>query len=74
MCVFRKVGRLYDARSGIVHRRRKESSRASKREAFEEGFDVARASLVKLLREGPPGDWNEMVMAGHGEPVAAEDG
>ena len=27
LCVFKKVGQLYDARSGIVHRRRKESSR-----------------------------------------------
>ena len=61
--VFKKVGQLYDARSGIVHRRRKEPSRGSKEEAFENGFDVARASVIKLLREGPPRDWNEMVMA-----------
>ncbi len=66
LCVFRKVGQLYDARSGIVHRRRKESSRASKGDAFEAGFDVARASVIKLLREGPPRDWNELVMAGMG--------
>ena len=64
--VFKKVGQLYDARSGIVHRRRKEPSRGSKEEAFENGFDVARASVIKLLREGPPRDWNEVVMAGMG--------
>ena len=62
--VFKKVGDLYKARSAIVHRRSKESSRASKREAFETGFDVARASAIKLLGQGPPRNWNEMVMAG----------
>ncbi len=61
--VFKMVGELYKARSAIVHRRSKESSRASKRDAFETGFDVARASVIKLLREGPPRNWNEMVMA-----------
>ena len=65
--VFKQVGKLYDARSGIVHRRRKEPSRESLQEAFEKGFDVARASVIKLLREGPPQDWNEMVMAGIGD-------
>ena len=64
--MFKKVGQLYDARSGIVHRRRKESSRGLKEEAFEKGFDVARDSLIKLLRKGPPRDWNEVVMAGMG--------
>ena len=66
LCVFKKVGQLYDGRSGIVHSRRKEPSRESKEEAFENGFDVARASVTKLLREGPPRDWNEVVMAGVG--------
>ena len=72
LSVFRKVGQLYNARSGIVHRRSKESSRASKREASEVGFDVARASLIKLLREGPPEDWKEMVMARGGGTKPAE--
>ena len=64
LCVFRKVGKLYDARSRIVHRRTKESSREAKEEAFENGFDVARDSVIKLLLEGPPRDWNEIVMGG----------
>ena len=68
LSVFRKVGQLYDARSGIVHRRSKEPDRADQRDASEVGFDVARASLIKLLLEGPPQNWNEMVLAGHGEP------
>ena len=69
LCVFRKVGKLYDARSRIVHRRTKKSSLESKEEAFENGFEVARDSVVKLLLEGPPRDWNELVMAGMGNPV-----
>ena len=73
LSVFRKVGQLYNARSRIVHRRSKKSSRESKREASEVGFDIARASLIKLLREGPPEDWNEMVMEVRGEPEPAED-
>ena len=68
MCVFRKVGQLYDARSAIVHRRKKKSKKESspefKEKAFEAGFEVARESVIKLLREGPPRDWNEMVVAG----------
>ena len=63
LCVFKKVGQLYDARSGIVHRRKKEPCRTSKRDAFDKGFDVARESIVKLLQEGPPQNWNEVVMA-----------
>ena len=62
LSVFKKVGQLYDARSGIVHRRNKEPSRASKRDAFEAGFDVARESVTKLLREGRPPSWNEVIL------------
>ena len=51
-CVFRKVGKLYDARSRIVHRRTNESSLELKKEAFENGFNVARDSVIKLLLEG----------------------
>lgn len=63
LCVFKKVGQLYDARSGIVHRRKKEPCRTSKRDAFDKGFDVARESIMKLLQEGPPQNWNEVAMA-----------
>ena len=66
--VFENVEQFYKARSGIVHHRRKESSPESKDEAFRMGFEVARNSIIKLLREGPPRDWNEVVMAGMGNP------
>ena len=62
--VFRHVGELYDARSSIVHRRRKGTSAESKTDAFENGFDVARRTVVKLLHEGPPSKWDEMVIGG----------
>lgn len=62
--VFEDVGRFYDARSAIVHNTRKKRWPKKGREgAFGKGFDIARRSLGKLLREGPPADWNEMVIA-----------
>ncbi len=65
--VFRDVGRFYEARSAIVHNARKKRWSEKKREAaFGRGFDIARRSLGKLLREGAPADWNEMVIAAAG--------
>ena len=70
--VFRDVGRFYDARSAIVHNARKKRWSKKEREAaFGEGFDVARRSLGKLLREGSPTDWNEMVIAAAGAARSA---
>ena len=60
--VFRDVGDFYEARSSIVHRRRKHSSSKAKAEAFDTGFAVARRSVIKLLENSPPPDWNEMVV------------
>ena len=63
--VFKDVGAFYEARSMIVHNSRKKRGSAERQEAaFKKGFDVARRSAVKLLRDGPPQDWNEMVIAG----------
>ena len=67
--VFRHVGRFYDARSAIIHNaRKKQWSERDREEAFGKGFDIARRSLGKLLREGPPTDWNEIVIAAAGDP------
>ena len=60
--VFRDVGDFYEARSSIVHRRRKHSSTDARLAAFKKGFEVVRRSVVKLLEHGPPQDWNEMVV------------
>ena len=62
--VFRDVDALYKARSSIVHRRKKGTSVESKTAAFEKGFDVARRTVVKLLSEGPPSNWDEVVIGG----------
>ena len=63
--VFKDVGEFYGARSKIVHNSRKKRGAAEGRgAAFKKGFDVARRSVIKLLRDGPPLDWNEMVVAG----------
>lgn len=63
--VFKDVGAFYGARSKIVHNSRKKQGAAEGRgAAFKKGFYIARRSVVKLLRDGPPPDWNEMVIAG----------
>ena len=64
--VFKKIGEFYAARSAIVHRR--QSSAKKMKDAFETGFDLARRSLVKLLREDSLEDWNEVVL---GRPKTA---
>ena len=73
--VFQDVEQLYNARSAIVHKRKskKRSAAEAKHEAFAKGFAVARRSVVKLLREGPPSDWNTLVIAGT-EPSAPKPG
>ena len=48
---------LYDSRSDIVHSGAGEESPFGKGAVFVRGFDLARRSLFKLLREGPPDDW-----------------
>ena len=62
--VFRDVKQLYNARSAIVHRRKKPPAAEAISDALTRGFEVARRSVVKLLRDGPPPDWNELVLAG----------
>ena len=71
--VFRDVEQLYNARSAIVHRRKKRPSPETISDALTRGFKVARRSVVKLLRDGPPPDWNELVLAGT-ESDAAKPG
>ena len=53
-----KVKELYDVRSDIVHNRLHKLTPERVHSAFVDGFDLARQSLFKLLREGPPEDWS----------------
>ena len=65
--VFEDVGKFYEARSAIVHSSKKKQWSAEKREAaFRKGLDIARRSVGKLLLEGSPADWNEVVIAARG--------
>ena len=57
--VFEDIGRLFDARSGIIHRRKTPVAATVKQEAFKKGFEHARRSLAKLLGAGRPQDWDE---------------
>ena len=51
------VLRFYEARSEIVHSGPEPASPFRSGAAFVTGFDLARRSLFKLLREGAPEDW-----------------
>ena len=58
------VKEFYEARSAIVHSRKKKAPAEKQRAAFEKGFDIARRSLFRLLRDEPPNDWDGLVVAG----------
>ena len=58
------VKAFYEARSAIVHSKKKRPAVEKQRAAFDKGFDVARRSLFRLLRDGPPNDWERLVIAG----------
>ncbi len=58
------VKEFYDARSAIVHNRKRKAVTPRQHDAFAKGFDIARRSLFKLLREDPPDDWDALVVGG----------
>ena len=60
----RKIIRnVYDARSEIVHSDSKKASPFRDGAAFVTGFDLARRTLLRLLQEGPPDEWQELEAA-----------
>ena len=58
------VKEFYEARSAIVHNRKRKEVTQRQHDAFVKGFDIARRSLFKLLREEPPEDWDALVVGG----------
>ena len=56
--------KFYAVRSDIVHNRLHRLTPERVRAAFRNGFDIARRSVFKLIREGPPDDWNVSEDAG----------
>ena len=49
---------FYTVRSKIVHGQSDELTTQRTREAFTKGYEIARRTLFKLLREDPPKDWD----------------
>ena len=62
--VMKSVAEFYGVRSEIVHNRKQRASAERYRKAFDTGFDIAAATLFRLLADGPPGDWEKLVIAG----------
>ena len=54
---------FYDTRSAIVHSRSAKGTPFTNLAAFLSGFDLARRSLFKMLREGTPEDWTKVEIA-----------
>ena len=65
---------FYEVRSDIVHNRLHRLTPQRVHSAFVNGFDIARRSLFKLLREGPPVDWNAVADAGSRSAARSEPG
>ena len=67
--IFRQIRDVYNLRSAVVHSRR--PSRKSKKlltpqhmtDTFENGFALARDTLMKLLDQGPPDSWDDLVIS-----------
>ncbi len=62
--VMESVAEFYRVRSEIVHKGKRKASAERYRESFDTGFDLAARTLFKLLKEGPPGNWEKLVIAG----------
>ena len=62
--VMKSVAEFYRVRSEIVHNRKQRAPVERYRAAFDTGFEIAARTLFKLLGDGPPGDWEELVIAG----------
>ena len=61
--VMKSIAEFYGVRSDIVHNRKRQASEERYVEAFNLGFDVAARTLFKLLQDGLPGDWEQLVIA-----------
>ena len=62
--VMESVKEFYSVRSKIVHSGTRKLPAERYRESFDTGFDLAARTLFKLLKEGPPCDWEKLVIAG----------
>ena len=69
---FERMKKFYNARSSVVHNDKKMQKKKQENpeeyhqyvsEQFDAGFDLARRTLFKLLLEGRPSDWDELVLS-----------
>lgn len=61
--IFRDMGRFYDVRSRVAHG---SSGTDEFRDELAIGLDLAKRTLAKMMLEGEPPDWQEMIMSGGG--------
>ena len=62
--ILKKLKTFYDNRSAIVHNGKTKKSLRTVAENLSDVSDLARRTLHKLLRDGQPSDWDELVVAG----------
>ena len=62
--LFKKVKDFYAARSSVVHYKKKKKPENYIFEQFDEGFDIARRTLFRLLQDGSQPDWDNLVLSG----------
>ena len=60
--IFNKTKKFYDARSSVVHYRKKKKLKNISGQ-FDNGFDLARRTLFKLLKDGSPPDWDTVILS-----------
>ena len=65
--IFRKIKDFYSARSALVHGSRGRSRRIDHGEALSEGQQLARETLLALLRDGSAPEWDRLVMSAEEE-------
>ena len=69
MFVFQQLGDLYKVRSDIIHGRNRSGKRNHRlnpenmKRTFRTGFSLARRTLIKLLDQGPPDSWDDLVIS-----------
>ena len=62
--ILKRIKTFYGQRSAIVHNGKAKKSRRTVAENLSDVSDLARRTLHKLLRDGRPSDWDELVVSG----------
>ena len=62
--ILKRLKTFYNQRSAIVHNGKTTDNDRTVAENLSDVSDLARRTLHKLLRDGQPSDWDEMVVSG----------